>query len=1225
VLRRLLYRETILYNKLYDSMLFEGEFFMYKKLIKRCTGVLAAILLCTGTVSPVFAEGSLDSGTNQAAKGIEQIGAEDADFYELLWELVQEEGEDVITFPSRIRETLEPGAAAYYGFYLEKDTHLNIILEADYPCDLLLCQKDQPVNVQVLPFSTQKIEESSIPSGYYQIYVIPQQEYERESISFTLDLGSFSENDTEPDFSEFDLPGKIYNIMSPFNVYQGSDYPVFEVSDSSDPAPNRQPDNSKDKGGDALRAAGYYMSWQGPVDEDVMPSVEEATRATPSNYMQYVPELPRLHVQEMLVLPSAENTADVGTGAYMEHWKNALMTYGAMEVGMMEEYEYWAISPEGEERKKYCYVPAEFYDRYRTELELYANHAVTLIGWDDTIPKERFHVQFNYKTPDGKTHTGDYIPPGDGAWIIRNSWGEDVHAGGDFYISYYDAVMGTDIDHSVYGQLEDWGNYNHLYTNSVTISRAMGSEQAAKIFAGRTKGMASEEFINETGQDELLRAVTFGSPYSGYRYKIYVAVGDEEPRKVKEGYINYAGVHTVRLDNGVLISPDEVFRVYLALELPVKAQKDVGMFYSTDFGGDYAERVGRMALYYPKGDADFKDSVSTSEDGDFPVIQAYCYTDLSGYGGEDVSLITLPDFDARVPDSPRITVEQTRGAEIQYEEGVDLESLEDGSIFAQYKIEYKNGKTSGVRTAGPENAGDEAATVTSPATAGNYKEPVGSGDDAKVTENKKDFFPGKPATAGNYPKEARALSSGSKGDATDESRPRTNTGMEHDPSAYSVDYRDYNGGVMKIELPEKYNLAALGQVTPVRNQAASCQCWAFAATKAVESAMMKNYQRLVSYPRGIRVTAEDGASIINGVVDLSYEKGETRSLVLKPELVTDDNTKLDNDMIVWSYEGDLDCITGLLSSTKNGVPVTVLKTVKSSGVVTLTATSRSDPNLTVRLTVRITEKVPAVITLSDSMLELRKGESYTLTAFVESAEDLQVIWTSDNPAVATVDQNGRVYAIKPGRAVITARAGDASATCIVLVSGSSLGGGFSLGGGSSRGSSSSGSAVYSNGSSVPITEGTWQQAEDGSWSFIEKLSGSRAVGWRYIRTSDGQYRWFKFGQDTRMLMGWVCEPDGRWYYLASPGDQTELSNAGQTGAMVTGWFQDPSDGHRYYLDLASGAMTVGERTMNGKKYYFNRFSAGTTGWHFEEATQTWRFGGGTVTPMGALLSEEASP
>ncbi len=54
-------------------------------------------------------------------------------------------------------------------------------------------------------------------------------------------------------------------------------------------------------------------------------------------------------------------------------------------------------------------------------------------------------------------------------------------------------------------------------------------------------------------------------------------------------------------------------------------------------------------------------------------------------------------------------------------------------------------------------------------------------------------------------------------------------------------------------------------------------------------------------------------------------------------------------------------------------------------------------------------------------------------------------------------------------------------------------------------------------------------------------------------------------------------------------------------------------------------MTVGERTMNGKKYYFNRFPAGTTGWHFEEATQTWRFDGGTVTPMGALSSEEASP
>ena len=38
-----------------------------------------------------------------------------------------------------------------------------------------------------------------------------------------------------------------------------------------------------------------------------------------------------------------------------------------------------------------------------------ANHAVTIIGWDDNYPKENF--------------LADHQPPADGAWLVKNSWG----------------------------------------------------------------------------------------------------------------------------------------------------------------------------------------------------------------------------------------------------------------------------------------------------------------------------------------------------------------------------------------------------------------------------------------------------------------------------------------------------------------------------------------------------------------------------------------------------------------------------------------------------------------------------------------------------------------------------------------------------------------------------------------------------------------------------------
>ncbi|MBO5339488.1 MAG: Ig-like domain-containing protein [Oscillospiraceae bacterium] len=59
------------------------------------------------------------------------------------------------------------------------------------------------------------------------------------------------------------------------------------------------------------------------------------------------------------------------------------------------------------------------------------------------------------------------------------------------------------------------------------------------------------------------------------------------------------------------------------------------------------------------------------------------------------------------------------------------------------------------------------------------------------------------------------------------------------------------------------------------------------------------------------------------------------------------------------------------------------------------------------------------------------GASYKLKASFTGTEPAQVVWTSSDEAVATVDENGVVTAVAAGTATITACAGQLTASCVV--------------------------------------------------------------------------------------------------------------------------------------------------------------------------------------------------
>lgn len=132
----------------------------------------------------------------------------------------------------------------------------------------------------------------------------------------------------------------------------------------------------------------------------------------------------------------------------------------------------------------------------------------------------------------------------------------------------------------------------------------------------------------------------------------------------------------------------------------------------------------------------------------------------------------------------------------------------------------------------------------------------------------------------------------------------------------------------------------------------------------------------------------------------------------------DDST----DKVTWKSKNDK-----IVSVDENG-NITALAT----GTTEITATAGS-----VSAVCKVTVEGVKVseVKLDKTSVSLKAGETEQLTATVtpDNATDKTVTWTSSKPTVAAVDENGKITAVAPGTATITATAGDKSATCTVTV------------------------------------------------------------------------------------------------------------------------------------------------------------------------------------------------
>lgn len=150
---------------------------------------------------------------------------------------------------------------------------------------------------------------------------------------------------------------------------------------------------------------------------------------------------------------------------------------------------------------------------------------------------------------------------------------------------------------------------------------------------------------------------------------------------------------------------------------------------------------------------------------------------------------------------------------------------------------------------------------------------------------------------------------------------------------------------------------------------------------------------------------------------LTPGESETLTVTVAPENATDKT-------VTWSSSDE-----EIASVDQEGV---VQAVAEGSAMIIACVSDKTDTCfVTVKKSIVVVEK----LTLDKLELALTKGQSETLVATVEpdDATDKTLFWTSSDAEVASVDENGKVSALKSGNATITARAGEKDATCEVTV------------------------------------------------------------------------------------------------------------------------------------------------------------------------------------------------
>ncbi|MCQ4635930.1 lectin like domain-containing protein [Anaerovorax odorimutans] len=216
-----------------------------------------------------------------------------------------------------------------------------------------------------------------------------------------------------------------------------------------------------------------------------------------------------------------------------------------------------------------------------------ANHEVAIVGWDDNIYFSGWK--------------------GNGAWLVRNSWGSNWGDNGYFYLSYYDSSLCNPTFFEAEPRAYSVGGTSHEYSSAYQYD-GVGAGDGEFAMGGKIS--AANRYTAR--KDELIKAVgTYTcAANSTVNVSIYINPSSTNPasgvRKVSKSFsVPYAGYHTLDLGTSIGVPKGCTFSIVVSSSFTENGRR---YYFLPNETADYD--------YYIASSIDFSKGQSFINDGD---------------------------------------------------------------------------------------------------------------------------------------------------------------------------------------------------------------------------------------------------------------------------------------------------------------------------------------------------------------------------------------------------------------------------------------------------------------------------------------------------------------------------------------------------------------------------------------------------------------------------------